>query len=137
QLNAGMSLTGSLEARLQGIRRSLAKPRMLWLVPDFHQLLWSGRHLGSPTGILEMLIPAIASGEILLLGELRPPALERVLVERPEVSRLFEIVRLEPAAELEIAGMLDAWATATEARSGIVVPPEVRAEAAALARQYR
>ena len=136
QLNAGMGIVGTLEARLQGIRRDLARPRTLWIVPDFHQLLWSGRHMSSPTGILEMLIPSIASGEILVLGEIRPAALERVLAERPEVSRLFEVVRLKPPPELEVAGMLDVWAASAERRSQVAVPGALRAEAMALARQY-
>ena len=46
QLNAGMSFVGMLERRLLEVRKQLAaEPRSLWLVPDFHQLLWSGRAL--------------------------------------------------------------------------------------------
>src|SRR5262249_28450783 len=53
QLNAGMSFVGMLERRLLELRKRLAaEPKTLWLVPDFHQLLWSGRAMQSPTGAL-------------------------------------------------------------------------------------
>ncbi len=137
QVNAGMSLVGSLEERLRAILQFLGpRKRILWIVPDFPQLLWAGRHLQNPTGALEMLVPALDSGQILMLGEARPPALERVLVECPEVERLFEIVRLEPPSDSELAAMLDCWATATSRERGIEVPRAILAEAVALARQY-
>uniref|UniRef100_A0A832MM36 ATP-dependent Clp protease ATP-binding subunit n=1 Tax=Eiseniibacteriota bacterium TaxID=2212470 RepID=A0A832MM36_UNCEI len=136
QINAGMSFTGSLEERLRVLRRGLARPKTLWIAPDFHQMLWAGRHSQSPTGLLEMLVPAIEAGDVLVLGETRPEALERVLAERPEVGRLFEIVRLAPPPEDEIAGLLAAWAARARATHGVEAPEEVRAEAAALARQY-
>lgn len=137
QLNAGMSLVGALEERLQKLTRFLAeKDRVVWVIPDFHQLLWSGRHMQSPTGILEMLMPAIEARRIVILGETRPAALERVLQERPEVARVFEIVRLEPPQETEVAALLKAWAESQQRDRGVIAPPAVLAEAAPLARQY-
>ncbi len=137
QVNAGMMHVGSLEGRLHEILQYLAAhPRTLWVMPDFHQLLWFGRHMQNPTGTLEMLIPALESGQLLMLGETRPVALERVLAERPEVERLFEIVRLEPPTDPELAAMLETWAAEASREGRVRVTAEARAEAAALARQY-
>lgn len=136
QVNAGMSFTGALEERLRVLRRGLAGPKTLWIVPDFHQLLWAGRHNQSPTGLLEMLSPDLEAGGMVVLGETRPEALDRVLAERPEIGRLFEIVRLTPPPEAEIAGLLDAWAARARQDHRVESPPAVRGEAAALARQY-
>ncbi len=136
QINAGMSFTGALEERVRVLRRGLARPRTLWIVPDFHHLLWSGRHSQSPIGLLEMILPAIEAGQLLVVGEMRPQALERVLSERQEVGRMFDVVRLAPVPDAEITGLLDAWAVrAAEARK-IEVPAALSGEAAALARQY-
>jgi ATP-dependent Clp protease ATP-binding subunit ClpC len=137
QLNAGMGIVGQLEARIEALRRLLVPGRRtVWVVPDFHQLLWTGRYAQNPTGMLELLMPAIERGEMLVLGEVRPAALERVLQERPEVARVFEIVRLEPPREPELAMLLDAWAAAAAAQQHVEAPRRVLDEAASLARQY-
>ena len=135
QINAGMMFTGSLGQRLQILRKGLRHPKTLWIVPDFHQLLWSGRHVQNPTGILEMLVPAIESDEILILGETRPGALEIVLAERPEIRRLFEVVRIAPPTEPEVAAIIAAW-TARCAEQRVQVPIALGSEAMGLARQY-
>lgn len=137
QIAAGTIYIGSLESRLkQALELLEIEEQTLWVVPDFHQLLWSGRHTQSPTGVLEMLIPAIESGSVLMLGETRPATLERVLNERPEVARLFEIVRLEAPSDQETLAILDAWAHGMASRKQVEVPAEIRAEGAALARQF-
>jgi ATP-dependent Clp protease ATP-binding subunit ClpC len=137
QLNAGMSFVGMLERRLLEVRKQLgAEPRSLWLVPDFHQLLWSGRAMQSPTGALEQLMPAFESGEILALGETRPGTLDRLLAERPEIGRLFEIVRVAPWRDADVDALLKQWAERTARDRRVGVEPWLLDEAAQLSRQY-
>ena len=137
QLNAGMSFVGMLERRLLELRKRLAaEAKTLWLVPDFHQLLWSGRAMQSPTGALEQLMPAFESGEILALGETRPGTLDRLLAERPEIGRLFEIVRLAPPRDAEVTSLLAGWAERTASERRVTVEPWLLDEAAQLSRQY-
>jgi len=137
QLNAGMSFVGMLERRLLELRKQLsAEPKTLWLVPDFHQLLWSGRALQSPTGALEQLMPAFESGEIMALGETRPGTLDRLLSERPEIGRLFEIVRIEPWRDADVDALLVEWAGRTARERRVTVEPWLLDEAAQLSRQY-
>jgi ATP-dependent Clp protease ATP-binding subunit ClpC len=137
QLNAGMSFVGMLEKRLLELRRQLAaEPKTLWLVPDFHQLLWSGRAVQSPTGALEQLMPAFESGEVLALGETRPGTLDRLLAERPEIGRLFEVVRLAPPRDAEVTTILTGWAERIERERRVHVAPWLLDEAAQLSRQY-
>ncbi|MEQ1834179.1 MAG: AAA family ATPase, partial [Candidatus Eisenbacteria bacterium] len=137
QLNAGMSFVGMLERRLLELRKRLSgEAKTLWLVPDFHQLLYSGRAMQSPTGALEQLMPAFESGEILALGETRPGTLDRLLAERPELGRLFEIVRLAPPRDSEVATLLRGWAERTARERRVTVEAWLLDEAAQLSRQY-
>ena len=137
QLNAGMSFVGMLERRLLELRKQLAaEAKTLWLVPDFHQLLWSGRALQSPTGALEQLMPAFESNEIVALGETRPGTLDRLLAERPEIGRLFEIVRLAPWRDADVDALLKEWAGRIERERRVTVEPWLLDEAAQLSRQY-
>ena len=137
QLSSGMMFVGSLEKRLVELRRRLsAKPHTVWFAPDFHQLLYSGRHNASPTGALEQLMPAFESGDILALGETRPGPLDRMLAERPEIARLFEIVRLDPPLDQEVTTILTGWAEYTLRERRVKVEPWLLDEAAQLSRQY-
>jgi ATP-dependent Clp protease ATP-binding subunit ClpC len=134
QVNSGMVYVGALENRIRSLLSLLrATDKVVWVVPDLHELMWAGRHDQRNAGVLEMLLPALEAGELLLLGEAQSAALERILTDRPEVTRLFEVIRLEPPSESETATLVDRWAAGLE---GVEVPPAVRAEAAALARQY-
>ena len=137
QLNSGMMFVGALEKRLLELRKQLAaKPKSLWLVPDFHQLLYSGRHISSPTGALEQLMPAFENGELLALGETRPGTLDRLLAERPELGRLFEIVRIDPPSDAEVGTLLAGWAERARLDRGVSVDAWLLDEAAQLSRQY-
>ena len=137
RLNAGMTYVGMLEARVQALIQHLAEhPRVVWVAPDFHQLLTAGRASNNPTGLLELILPAIESGELLVLGETRPAALERVLLERPEVARLFEVIRIEPPPARELGALLEAWSRLVTERRGVRIPAAIRDEALSLSRQY-
>ena len=42
---AGQKFIGELEERIRDLMRQLAHGRkMLWVIPNFHQLAWAGRH---------------------------------------------------------------------------------------------
>src|SRR6185503_3679838 len=88
RLNAGMMYVGMLEARVHSLIQKLAeRKKVVWVVPDFHQLLSAGRSSSDPTGMLELILPSVQSGDLMILGETRPASLERVLLEYPEVGR--------------------------------------------------
>ncbi len=137
ELNAGMSFVGQLEARVQALLREVrAKPRTVWLVRDFHQLLWTGRSIQATTGVLEMLLPAIESGELLLIGETRPAAVEQMFAEHPELARLVEVTRLEPPRDEELGPIARAWVAQLPAEDAARVPEPVIDEAVSLARHH-
>jgi ATP-dependent Clp protease ATP-binding subunit ClpC len=81
-------------------------------------------------------MPAFESGEILALGETRPGTLDRLLSERPEIGRLFEIVRLSPPRDSEVTSLLAGWAERIARDRRVTVEPWLLDEAAQLSRQY-
>jgi hypothetical protein len=126
-----MSFVGMLERRLLELRKQLSsEPKTLWLVPDFHQLLWSGRAMQSPTGALEQLMPAFESGEISRSAR-RVPARSTACSRAPEIGRLFEIVRVAPWRRREaVDQILKGWAERTERERRVSVEPWLLDEAA-------
>src|SRR5690606_35350752 len=56
---AGQKYIGELEGRLREMLAVLHRPRALWRVPDFFDLLHKGSHNHEPRGILDLLLPAV------------------------------------------------------------------------------
>ena len=71
---AGQTYIGQLEERVQSIVRQLGGRRVLWVVPNFQETLWAGRHRYSPVGVLDLLLPSIESGAVRVAAQPDEPA---------------------------------------------------------------
>jgi ATP-dependent Clp protease ATP-binding subunit ClpC len=84
ELTANMSYIGEFEGRIQRLLREIGRGRKaVWVIPDLAAMLWAGRHRYGPVGALDILLPVIERGELLVLAESRPAEFERLLLERP------------------------------------------------------
>jgi ATP-dependent Clp protease ATP-binding subunit ClpC len=110
ELMAGQSFIGELEGRIQKLLANVAgKPRMLWHVRDFEDLVLAGRHRFSTVSILDMVLPAIESGELRILAELSPESWQRVLQNKPALRTAIEAMRVAPLGEPETLDMARRW----------------------------
>ncbi len=135
-LVAGQSYVGQLEARMQQLVRELAGRRVLWLIPGFHELSFAGAHSQNPTGLLDSLLPHLESGELRVLGETHPAALDPLLARHPRLRGLLSVIRVLPLADDEALDLARRW-SAGPAGSDAPAPDEATLrEAALLARQY-
>jgi ATP-dependent Clp protease ATP-binding subunit ClpC len=125
EVNAGQSYIGELEGRVQRMLDALDGAPVLWIVPDFEQLLWTGTHRFSRTGVLDMLLRGMERAQVRIAGEVDPAGYERLLRERPAVRSAFDPLRLEPASD-----------ATTLALARAVAPDGVAGEALALARHF-
>jgi ATP-dependent Clp protease ATP-binding subunit ClpC len=123
EVNAGQTYIGELEGRVRELAGTLGGNRVLWIVPDFEQFLWTGTHRHSRTGLLDLVLATLEGARIHLAGEIDPAAYERLVRARPAVRTAFEPLRIAPASEK---------ATLALAKGD----PAVVREALALARQY-
>ncbi len=131
---AGQKYVGELEGRVQQLVRCMSGARrVLWVVPGFHELLWAGRHRFSPIGLLDLLLPAIEKGEIVVAGETDPAAYERLLLAQPRLRGILEAVVFEPLPEGETLDLARRWLAA---RGGEAAPAAILRETLELARQY-
>ncbi|MDH5824190.1 AAA family ATPase [Luteimonas sp. RD2P54] len=134
---AGQKYIGELEGRLRGMLEVLQRPRALWRVPDFFDLLHKGSHANDPRGILDLLLPAIERGELLLAGEITPRQQAQLLLSRPAVARLFDVHPLAPASEAALADIAGQWARSARALCGQdAIDAGALAEALRIAAQY-
>ena len=85
EINAGQSYIGELEAQVQRIVKALDGAPVLWIIPRFEELLWTGTHRHSRTGVLDMVLQGMEGAELHIAGEVDPAGYERLLRERPTV----------------------------------------------------
>lgn len=136
-LQAGQAYIGQLEERLRRLPIELAADkRVLWHAPDFLQLATSGMHQGQTASILDQLLPAIATGRLVLLSEITPAALTRVLQQRPAVRTALELLRLRQLTDPETAHLVDAVATRVREHLEMDVYPEAIETVTHLSRHY-
>jgi len=139
---ASQTYMGELEGRVQKLLAVLAgRRRTLWIIPDFHGLLWAGRHQHSATSILDMVQPALEKGTLLVAGETDPEAHRRLLQARPGLRGLLETFHLEPYGEREARELARAWWSRRDDGAGgapaeATLSEAALSEAAQFARQY-
>lgn len=137
EILAGQKYTGELEGRVREMLAVLDRAKALWRVPDFFDLLHKGAHSQDPRGILDLVLPAIERGELLLVGEIAPRQLAQLLVVRPAVRHLFEVVLLQPASDLVLDDIGSQWARSAAAKAQCdVADQRTLAEAKRMAAQF-
>ena len=135
-LIAGQSYIGQIEGRIQSLLQAIAGKKVVWLVPAFQELLWAGTYRGHPSGVLDVLMPSIESGEIRLIGELTPAAHERLLQAKPQLRTAMLTARLLPPRTEETLVLARRWAALRSRDGKPLLSDDVIAEALQLAMQY-
>ncbi|MCC7547734.1 MAG: ATP-dependent Clp protease ATP-binding subunit [Burkholderiales bacterium] len=135
EIIAGQAYIGDLEGRMHGLLAAVgSERRVLWYIPAFHETHFAGRHRYSPTGLLDLMLPAIESGRVCILGETHPASLEKLLQQRPRLRNLMQTLRLEPASTAETLAL--AARVFPQHGPDAAVEPGLLEEALELARNY-
>jgi ATP-dependent Clp protease ATP-binding subunit ClpC len=134
---AGQTFMGELEARIRELFDNLdSQRRVVWCVPNVHELVFAGQHRQSPVGVLDMILPAVEAGRLRLVGETLPRAFERLLQERPRVRGAFRTVRIEPLSSPDAQDLLRRVADAEFSAAGLAFDPALVQDTVDLARHY-
>ncbi len=106
---ADQKYIGELEGRVRElVERALGKP-VVWVMPAFEGALWAGQHTRSPRGLLDVLLPHVEAGRLVIVGELEPRAYDLLVQQRPRVRSAFETLRLEPLSREEAIAVAGDW----------------------------
>lgn len=150
---ADQSYIGQVEGRVRDLVASLQRERSVWIVPDFIDLVYAGRHSQSPIGVLDMLLPHLEAGRLRLVGEIRTASYDRLMQNVPRLRSAIDSVRMPPLGDAQTLGLARRWAEeqagldATVVQSGqaeasfsqawtSIAPEEVLKEALHLAKHY-
>ena len=136
-LQAGQTYIGQLEERLRRLPIELAADkRVLWHAPDFLHLATSGMHQGQSASMLDQVLPAISTGRVVLLSEITPAALTRLLQQRPAVRTALELLRLRPMTDRETNRLVEDVAARLPRHLDVAVDREALETVTYLARHY-
>jgi ATP-dependent Clp protease ATP-binding subunit ClpC len=136
-LQAGHSYIGQLEERLRRMIADLSPDKhVLWHAPSFLELAMSGTHQGQSASILDQILPAISSGRVVLVSEITPAALTRVLETRPAVRTAVELVRLRTLNDNETVSLIEQVANLLSRHAIGSIDDDVVDAATHLARHY-
>lgn len=134
---AGQTYSGELEARIRDLLAALDRKRALWRAQDFFDLLHKGSHKQDPRGILDLLLPAMERGRLLMLGEMTPQQSAQLLLARPVLRHHAEIVTLRSPDDAAMRDVLTRWTAAREAALGRpAIDARTLDEAQRMAAQY-
>ena len=136
-LQADQSYIGQLEGRIRKVIESLhARRKLVWYVHDFSQMAASGTHKGQSASILDQILPAMAAGHLIVIGESSQAAATRLFRSRSTLRSLMEVVPLQPMDEAETAALAAEIADLIPKQGGPVVPKPTIAAVMDLALHY-
>ncbi len=136
-LQAGQQYIGQLEGRIrQAIEELAVANKTIWYVPDLLALALSGTNLSQSASILDQILPAIASGRLVVWGEASGKSTARLLEMRPAVRRSFEVVRLEALDANATQALADQVADRMAESLGLSCEPEFTEAALDAASHY-
>ncbi|HZI19543.1 MAG TPA: AAA family ATPase [Pyrinomonadaceae bacterium] len=141
-LISGQQYIGMIEGRLHSLVREVGDRRVLWVVPNFHEMLWAGRHSQNPTGVLDMMLPEIESGKLKVVGEIEPAPFEQLVRMRPKLRTAMQTCLLSPLGDEETMALGRRWSERFALGLPLPgadmrrVPDETLREAFQLAQQY-
>ncbi|MEL7145012.1 MAG: AAA family ATPase [Bacteroidota bacterium] len=138
EVMAGQKYIGELEQQVRDIIEALSESKkILWVIPNFHETYYVGRTNLDPLGILDQIMPAIISGEILILGESEKRQYEKVLQKKSSLRSAvmqFQVEAMGPEKADELGHQ---WAqNHPNKKLWQYVDSTMIAEAGELARQY-
>jgi len=137
QLQAGQIYIGELEGRIQRMIDELsADKHVIWYVPDFLQIVTSGTHKGQAASILDQMLPAMAAGRIIVIGECTSGVLVKIHQSRPAVRNAMDAIRLRAVSTAEAQTVAEEFARRLEKMLNLTVDANVVPSAMQLSSQY-
>jgi ATP-dependent Clp protease ATP-binding subunit ClpC len=107
-LIAGTSFRGQYEKRLQAVvREAAADPGVILFIDELHNLIGAGSALGAPMDAANMLKPALAGGELRVIGATTQSEYDRYVCGDSALERRFQPVdirELNRDQTLEVLG---------------------------------
>ncbi|MDL5160607.1 AAA family ATPase [Actinomycetospora termitidis] len=133
---AGTKYRGEFEQRLTALVAEASHPDTILFVDELHSIVGAGSAQESPMDAAGILKPALARGELRLVGATTTAEYRRHVEPDAALARRFATVDVpEPSVEQTVT-ILDGLAPGYEAHHGVVLPPATRRAAVELTARH-
>ena len=134
---AGQKYIGELEERTGQLVKNLGiKKKVVWFVGSFDELAIIGKHKYSATSVLDILIPHILNGQLVLVGESTPKAFQRLSQSNPRLASSLEKLELPILDPEQSSNVATEWLAGIKDEDNIRFKDYLIKEASDLANQY-
>lgn len=135
-LVAGSRYRGDFEERVKQIITEIENtPDVILFIDELHTIMGAGAAEGS-MDISNMLKPALARGEIQIIGATTPEEYRKHIEKDPALERRFQPVRVEEPGEEETIRILEGIKDRYEAHHGVLITKEAISAAVRLSKRY-
>jgi ATP-dependent Clp protease ATP-binding subunit ClpA len=136
-LIAGSTFRGQYEKRLQAVVNEVsADPNAILFIDELHNLIGAGSALGAPMDAANMLKPALASGELRVIGATTEIEYERYIRADGALERRFNPVRVDELGNAETLEVLKARGPRLEAHHLLALSEDAFEAAVSLSIKY-
>jgi ATP-dependent Clp protease ATP-binding subunit ClpC len=124
-LVAGTNLRGDMEERLQSlIAESKKNPDLILFIDEIHLLVGAGQGSGSAMDAANLLKPALARGEIRVIGATTTKEYRRFIEVDQALSRRFEVIDVTEPDRAEMVAILEGLRPGIEKHHGVKIHDE-------------
>lgn len=136
-LIAGTSFRGQYEKRLQAvINEATADPNVILFIDELHNLIGAGSAIGAPMDAANMLKPALASGQLRVIGATTEIEYERFIRSDAALERRFQPVLIRELGREETLEVLRARRTRLEMHHLVAISDEALEAAVDMSAKY-
>ncbi|WP_395745395.1 AAA family ATPase [Prosthecobacter sp.] len=136
-LIAGTSLRGDMEERLQSlIARARRDPELILFIDEIHLLVGAGQGSGSAMDAANLLKPALARGEISVIGATTTQEYRKFIETDSALARRFEIIEVPEPSRDEAVAILEGLRERMESHHGAKISAEAIEAAVDLTIRY-
>lgn len=129
-LIAGTSLRGDMEERLQSlIAESKRNPDLILFIDEIHLLAGAGQSSGSAMDAANLLKPALARGEIRVIGATTIQEFRRFIEVDAALTRRFEVIEVGEPNRADTLQILEGLRPRIEEHHGVKIHDEALAGA--------
>jgi ATP-dependent Clp protease ATP-binding subunit ClpC len=123
---AGTKYRGEFEQRLTAVLREAAHPDVALFVDELHLIVGAGAGHDAPMDAASMLKPALARGELRLIGATTTAEYRRHVEPDAALARRLATITVEEPTPEQALAVLDGSVARYEAHHRVVVPPATR-----------
>ncbi len=136
-LVAGTSLRGQFEERLTGIVNEVNRDKSIILfIDEIHTIVGAGDTIDSNLDAANILKPALARGEIVLIGATTHEEYRKAIAQDPALERRFRTISIEEPSREDTLQILSGQRMRLESHHNVTIPDGALSAAVDLSMRY-